>query len=72
VPVPPTANDPRDLAQLLLLLLAREAELAAEQVVSPAARALVARGLAPRAALRHRAVRAREARPWMCRHRWAS
>ena len=60
-------------ALLILLLLAREADLASEQVVSAAARALVVRGLARSAARRHRSTpRAHGGRTWMCRHRWTA
>ena len=60
-------------ALLILLLLAREADLAPEQVVSAAARALVVRGLARSAARRHRSTsRAHGGRTWMCRHRWTA
>lgn len=45
MPQPPGPADRPARALLLLLLLAREADLPAEQVDSPAARALVARGL---------------------------
>jgi hypothetical protein len=73
VSVPPTGNDPCHRELLILLLLARAADLPPEQVDSPAARALVGRGLA-RTEARHRrgALRARGGGPWMCRRRWAA
>ena len=45
MPLPPGPADRPGRALLLLLLLAREADLPAEQVDSATARALVARGL---------------------------
>ena len=59
---------------LLLLLLAREAELAVDQVDSPRARALVRRGLTggARVGLPCHPGRRRPnvgARPWMCQAR---
>ena len=70
--MPPTPDDRRHRALLILLLLAREAALAPEQVDGPEARALAGRGLARRAAGAHRATAGAPARPWMCRHRWAA
>ncbi len=73
MPVPPAPHDPRHRALLILLLLAREAELTPDQVEGPDAVALVARGLAGGAARRYRTnTAARERRPWMCRYRWAA
>ena len=65
----PQIPDDGRRALLILLLLAREAALAPDQVDGPQARMLAGRGLAriPRTA-----TRARTARPWMCRRRWAA
>lgn len=63
MPLLPSPADPPVRALLLLLLLAREADLALDQVDSPDARALVARGLTRGG---HRF------RPWMCRRRWTT
>ena len=71
MPLLPHPGEPHLRALLLLLLLAREADLAADQVDSPSARALVARGLTRGAARRHR-TGPHGGRPWMCRHRWAA
>jgi len=72
VPVPPTPDDRRDRALLILLLLAREAGLAPDQVDGPGARALVGRGLA-RSPRTHRTTSpGREQRPWTCPHRWTA
>jgi hypothetical protein len=68
VPLPPTPDDPRFRALLLLLLLAREADLPLAQVDSPAARATVVAGLSRGSARRHRSAWGRPGgRPWMCR-----
>jgi hypothetical protein len=73
VPVPPTPRDRRHRALLILLLLARQAELAPDQVDGPDALALVARGLAGAGVRRHRTnASPRGRRPWMCRYRWAA
>jgi hypothetical protein len=69
VPLLPHPAEPHLRALLLLMLLAREADLAVDQVDSPSARALVARGLTRGTARRHRAGPHR-GRPGMCRHRW--
>ena len=69
-----------DLSQrvaLLLLLLARDAELAVEQVDSPRARALVRRGLTGGARVSLPCSPARRQpnlgpRPWMCQGRTAA
>jgi hypothetical protein len=64
-------------ALLLLLLLARAADLPVEQVDSPHARAIMSGaimsgGLADRPARRHRTGAGRHsARPWMCHRRAA-
>jgi hypothetical protein len=71
VPLPPPAEDPAHRALLILLLLARHADLPPEEVVSPLARALAVRGLARSAVRRHRATSRTTGRPWMCRQRWA-
>ena len=62
---------------LLLLLLAREAELAVDQVDSPQARALARRGLTGGARVSLPCSPARRrvsagARPWMCQARQAA
>ena len=71
MPLLPPSAEPHLRAVLLLLLLAREADLALDQVDSPDARTLVARGLTGGPARRHR-MRTHHGRPWMCRHRWAA
>jgi hypothetical protein len=64
VPHLPPPADPHRRALLLLLLLARDADLALDQVDSPDARAIVARGLT-----RGAARPPHGGRRWMCRHR---
>lgn len=67
----PPGNLPQRVA-LLLLLLAREAELAVEQVDSPRARAVVRRGLTGGARVSLPCSPGRRApgtRPWMCQAR---
>ena len=63
-------------ARLLILLLAREAELSVDQVDSPHARALVRRGLAGGARVAAPCYPARRRtgayRPWMCQSRAAA
>jgi hypothetical protein len=72
VPVPQIPDD-RRRALLILLLLAREAALAPDQVDGPQARMLAYRGLARSTARVPRTpAGARTARPWMCRRRWAA
>ena len=69
--LPPTPDDARVRALLLLLLLAREADLPLAQVDSALSRATVVRGLARRSVRRHRSTSGRQGgHPWMCRHRW--
>jgi hypothetical protein len=71
VSLPPTPDDPRVRALLLLILLAREADLPLAQVDSPQSRAAVVRGLARRSVRRRHSTSGRSGlRPWMCRHRW--
>jgi len=71
VSLPPTPDDPRARALLLLLLLAREADLPLAQVDGPQARATVSRGLARRSVRRHhRTVNRPGGRAWLCGHRW--
>jgi hypothetical protein len=71
--VPQTPDDRHRRVLLILLLLAREAALAPEQVDGPQARELAGRGLAGGAAPTYRAsAGAHAARPWMCRRRWAA
>jgi hypothetical protein len=72
VPLPPPADESAHRALLILLLLARHAELPAEEVVSPVAQAIAVRGLARSAVRRHRATSRTHGRPWMCRRRWAA
>jgi hypothetical protein len=73
VPVSLPLDDLPRRIQLLLLLLAREAELAVEQVDSPRARALVRRGLTQGARMSLPCGPGRRAttgtRPWMCQAR---
>jgi hypothetical protein len=74
VPVSLPLDDLPQRALLLLLLLAREAELAVEQVDSPRARALVRRGLTGGARVSLPCSPGRQqpnlgARPWMCQAR---
>ena len=71
MPLLPSPADPPLRALLLLLLLAREADLDLAEVDSPSARALVARGLTRGRARAHRAG-APGARPWMCGRRWSA
>jgi hypothetical protein len=71
VSLPPTPDDPRR-ALLLLLLLAREADLPLAQVDSPAMRATVVAGLSRRSARPPRAWGRPGGRPWMCRYRWTT
>ena len=63
-------------ARLLIVLLAREAELSVDQVDGPHARALVRRGLAGGARVAAPCYPARRRtdayRPWMCRSRAAA
>ena len=63
-------------ARLLILLLAREAELSVDQVDGARARALVRRGLANGARVAAPCYPARRRtdayRPWMCRSRAAA
>ena len=63
-------------ARLLILLLAREAELSVDQVDGAQARALVRRGLANGARVAAPCYPARRRtdayRPWMCRSRAAA
>ena len=63
-------------ARLLILLLAREAELTVDQVDSPHARALARRGLADGARVGAPCYPARRRtgayRPWMCQSRAAA
>jgi hypothetical protein len=63
-------------ARLLILLLAREAELSVDQVDSARARALVRRGLANGARVAAPCYPARRRtdayRPWMCQSRAAA
>ena len=70
MPVPLPLDDLPQRTRLLLLLLARDARLGAEQVDSPRARALVRRGLAGGARVAtpcHPARRrAGGTRTWMC------
>jgi hypothetical protein len=71
--VPQTPDDRHRRVLLILLLLAREAALAPEQVDGPQARELAGRGLAGGAAPTYRASAGTHAtRPWMCRRRWAT
>jgi hypothetical protein len=70
VPLCPTPDDRRHRALLILLLLARDAGLAPEDVVGPAARGTALRGIAdgpPR-----RGAPSGAGRPWMCRRRWTA
>jgi hypothetical protein len=73
VPVSLPLDDLPRRIQLLLLLLAREAELAVEQVDSPRARALVRRGLTEGTRVSLPCSPGRRAtagtRPWMCQAR---
>jgi len=72
VPLTPAGDDLEGQALLILLLLARHADVEPDEVVSPAARALVVRGLARNAVRRHRGTpRSCGSRPWMCRNRRA-
>jgi len=63
-------------ARLLIVLLAREAELSVDQLDSPHARALVQRGLADGARVAAPCYPARRRtgayRPWMCQGRAAA
>jgi hypothetical protein len=78
VPIPSTSDDltSDDLKQravLLLLLLAREAELPLEQVDSARSRLTVVRGLLRSAARRHRTTSDDSTgRTWMCNRRWSA
>jgi hypothetical protein len=72
VPVPPTPDDRRDRALLILLLLAREAGLAPDQVDGPEARTLVGRGLDRRRGTHRTPSSGTGQRPWTCPHRWSA
>ncbi len=63
------SDDRQRRATLLLLLLARAADLPLAEIDGPGTRALVAGALAR---VGHRSVTVRWARPWMCAHHRAS
>jgi hypothetical protein len=68
-----TSGDLQQRAVLLLLLLAREAELPLEQVDSARSRLTVVRGLLRSAARRHRTTSGDgTGRTWMCNRRWSA